>query len=695
MEFVHPEILWGLSALAIPIIIHLLHFRRFRRVAFSQVAFLNAVQKDARAMQRIRHWWVLIIRMLAYAAIIVAFAQPQLPPQNNSVGSESDRDGHAISLYVDNSHSMEGQGEEGQLLQAARNKAAVVVEQFSPTDRFQILTCDFSGKDQKFLTQEQALERIESIRTSQRARGIKEVFARIQSQLTKALDSKRSAYLFSDLQQSTHAFENEMDEPDTTIVWHFIPELAGGSPNIWVDSIWFDEPMRIASRPAALRIRLNHNSSAAVNGIPMNLSINGDRVAIGTFNLVPGLDTDTVLRFNHGDAGIKEGVVSIEDAPIRFDDDWNFGFEVTDNIQVTILSEQSSSETAKSIQRVFGTANGLYNAEIHSRWTPELIAKSKLIILCDWDAQGSGFALEIADFVRKGGSIVFLPKNGQIADNYLFDSLGLPSSGAWVETDDRVRTLQLNHPFFQNMFAEFPERIDLPNAKRIWNRTVASSEEILARTELGRPFLSRCQLDRGQAFIFHVSAEVESSNLTRHALWIPLLLRMAERAYATPINAGEIGSLKRWTLAADVPNIGELKLTQSSSPSKTPSETNESAGDWLPEVRQVPGQIQVLLEGLSINPGHYVLRDQSQSWASIGLNQDRRESNHAAFSLAEYKSFIEKNGWNHVKVLSVTASSLPQVIELSEQGVPLWKAFIIFALIALAIETILLRTWKA
>ena len=695
MEFVHPEILWGLSALAIPIIIHLLHFRRFRRVAFSQVAFLNEVQKDARAMQRIRHWWVLITRMLAYAAIVLAFAQPQLPPQNSSVASGLDRDGHAISLYIDNSHSMEAQGEEGQLLQAARNKAALVVEQFSPTDRFQILTCDFSGKDQKFLTQEQALERIESIRTSQQARGISEVFARMQGQLIKALDSKRSAYLFSDLQQSTHAFENEMDMPDTTINWHFIPELAGGSPNIWVDSIWFDEPMRIALRPAALRIRLSHNSKAAVNGIPMNLSINGDRVAIGTFNLVPGLDTDTVLRFNHGIAGLKEGMVSIEDAPIRFDDDWNFGFEVTDNVQVTVLTKQTNSETASSIKRVFGTTNGLYNAEIHSDWTPELIAKSKLIILCDWEIQGSGFSREIAGFVQNGGSIVYLPSINQSTDSELFNALQLPHSGSWTETDDRVRSIQLNHPFFRNMFAEFPERIDLPNAKRIWNRTTAASEEILARTELGRPFLSRSQLDRGQAFIFHVSADAESSNLSRHALWIPLLLRMAERAYATPINAGEIGSLRRWTLAADVPNIAELRLVQSNNQSRPPSEANERLSEWLPEVRQVPGQIQVLLEGLSIDPGHYDLRDLSHRWATIGLNQDRRESNHEAFSLTDFSSLIEEKGWNHVKLLSVTASSLPQIIEQSEQGVPLWKAFIIFALIALAIETILLRTWKA
>jgi hypothetical protein len=695
MEFVHPEILWGLSALAIPIIIHLLHFRRFRRVAFSQVAFLNEVQKDAKATQRIRHWWVLLMRLLAFAAIIMAFAQPQLPPANGLDSMGVKQNGHAISLYVDNSHSMEAQGEEGQLLQVARNKATLVVEQFNPTDQFQVLTCDFSGKDQKFLTQEQALERIEGIRPSGHAREISEVIARIESQLSNAVDSKRSAYLFSDLQESTHAIADLTESPDTLATWNFVPELAGGAPNIWIDSVWFDEPMRIAGRSAALRMRIQHNSQAAVSSVPMNLTINGERLAIGTFNLVPGLSTDTVMRFTHGTAGLKSGTVSIEDAPIRFDDDWHFGFEVTDRVQITILSERTEDESVQSIERVFQTADGLYAIESHSNWTPELIAQSHLLILTDWRAQGSGFAQEIVDFVEQGGTVAYLPSIDESADESLFSALKLPHTGNWNTTEDRVRSIQLNHPFFRNMFAQFPERIDLPNANKTWNRRPADSEETLAATELGHPFLTRQQIGQGQVFVFHVSANPESSNLTRHALWVPLLLRMAERSYATPINAGEIGSLRRWAIPVDVPEVASLKLVQGTENKRTDASTDETASEWLPEIRQVPGQIEVLLEGLSLSPGHFIVRDLNQSWATIGLNQDRIESNHDAFAPVEYLALIEEKGWSHVNLLNVTTSSLPQIIKQTEQGVPLWKAFIIFSLIALAIETILLRTWKA
>jgi hypothetical protein len=52
MEWVRPEILWGLFAVLIPVLIHLLQLRRFRTVRFSNVSFLENVKKETRSTQR-------------------------------------------------------------------------------------------------------------------------------------------------------------------------------------------------------------------------------------------------------------------------------------------------------------------------------------------------------------------------------------------------------------------------------------------------------------------------------------------------------------------------------------------------------------------------------------------------------------------------------------------------------------------
>src|SRR5687768_6356730 len=99
MKFVHPEILYALSALSIPIIVHLFNFRRFKKVLFSNVEFLKEIKLETQSKSKIKHLLILLSRMIAMACIILAFAQPYIPA-GNSTTRPGDR---AISIYLDNS----------------------------------------------------------------------------------------------------------------------------------------------------------------------------------------------------------------------------------------------------------------------------------------------------------------------------------------------------------------------------------------------------------------------------------------------------------------------------------------------------------------------------------------------------------------------------------------------------------------
>ena len=79
MKFLHPEILWGLSALSIPILVHLFNFRRFKKVQFSNVAFLKDIRQETQSKRILRHLLILAARMLAIACLVLAFAQPYIP----------------------------------------------------------------------------------------------------------------------------------------------------------------------------------------------------------------------------------------------------------------------------------------------------------------------------------------------------------------------------------------------------------------------------------------------------------------------------------------------------------------------------------------------------------------------------------------------------------------------------------------
>jgi hypothetical protein len=79
MIFLYPSVLFFLLALAIPIIIHLFNFRRYKKIYFSNVAFLKNIQTESEKKSKLKHLLVLLSRLLAFAALIVAFSQPYIP----------------------------------------------------------------------------------------------------------------------------------------------------------------------------------------------------------------------------------------------------------------------------------------------------------------------------------------------------------------------------------------------------------------------------------------------------------------------------------------------------------------------------------------------------------------------------------------------------------------------------------------
>jgi Na+/H+ antiporter NhaD/arsenite permease-like protein len=101
MQFLYPLFLTALAALAIPVIIHLFYFRRFKKVYFTNVRFLKNVKEETSARRKVRDLLVLLARMFALAFLVLGFAQPFIGGDDEvQVGNQS------ISIFIDNSFSM-------------------------------------------------------------------------------------------------------------------------------------------------------------------------------------------------------------------------------------------------------------------------------------------------------------------------------------------------------------------------------------------------------------------------------------------------------------------------------------------------------------------------------------------------------------------------------------------------------------
>ncbi|MFM7726413.1 MAG: BatA domain-containing protein, partial [Flavobacteriales bacterium] len=236
MKFVHPEMLWGMLATAVPIIVHLFNFRRFKKVYFSNVEFLREIKQETQSKRNLKHLLILASRMLAIAAIVLAFAQPYIPQP----GVAEKPGGTAVSIYIDNSFSMQGAGKDGAMLDLAKNKALEIVESFGPSDKFQLLTGDFEGRHQRLVSKEEMTSLIQEVDLSPAARKLSEVATRQRDALNTSGLEKRHAFILTDLQNSVTDTEALIN--DTTLRVTVVPELPEIRSNIFIDSVWFETP---------------------------------------------------------------------------------------------------------------------------------------------------------------------------------------------------------------------------------------------------------------------------------------------------------------------------------------------------------------------------------------------------------------------------------------------------------------------
>src|SRR6187399_198171 len=103
MSFLNPILLGGLAAVSVPIIIHLLNRRKFRKVVWAAMKFLqNAVEQNQRRM-RIEDMILLALRCLLLALLALALARPAFKSASSDVFGQSKVTGVII---LDNSYSM-------------------------------------------------------------------------------------------------------------------------------------------------------------------------------------------------------------------------------------------------------------------------------------------------------------------------------------------------------------------------------------------------------------------------------------------------------------------------------------------------------------------------------------------------------------------------------------------------------------
>lgn len=85
MSWLHPALLFGLGLTIVPVVLHLLLRARPKPLIFPALRLLQLRNVQNSRRMRLRHFWLLLLRMLVIAGLVLAIARPSLPPADYSL----------------------------------------------------------------------------------------------------------------------------------------------------------------------------------------------------------------------------------------------------------------------------------------------------------------------------------------------------------------------------------------------------------------------------------------------------------------------------------------------------------------------------------------------------------------------------------------------------------------------------------
>jgi hypothetical protein len=671
MQFLRPEMLWGLLALSVPIAVHLFNFKKQRIVYFPFTSFLKEIKEETQQQSKIKHWIILLLRLLTILAIVFAFAQPTWNQQTNASGKKN------ISIYIDNSFSMENQKDGISLLETAKNKVLDIVFAHGENDNFQIIANEFSGIQQHFVTKDKALDIIQSIQPSPVSRPLSEVLERQQDLLSKKVDYPGAIYHISDFQKS-HLDQFKIPSNfNTPLRW--VPVQNVSTDNVFIDSIYFEIPYHSPEQEEILHVVLKNAGNNPVQNVRCEFSVNQQIKGVTTEELQGQEQKEILFKFTSNGDGIQECKININDQPIVFDNNFYFTYWIEKERPIGIIADKTSNS-----KRVFqNDTHYPISFQQSSNANLNNLINSPIIILENLNNPSSGWVSSIKAKVEDGGTLIVIPpvQENNAAWSNLYAQLNIGMGFEFSSSSVKGDHIDFDHPLFKGVFSK-ADNFQLPSSNGHLNGNWDADVQGLVYYPDGAPMLWIKKIGKGQVFGWNFNTA--ESNVFQHSLFPITMIRCAELS-------GNQQPLY-FTLGQNTPFvIQNLSLGKDE---QITLQLNDSKDKILPLVKSNNRQVSITIGQYINKSGIYKAIQNNQPFYSIGINYNQNESSLQFFNDAELTDLTSQNAWTGIEVINSDVENIGTYVKKLDEGNEIWWYLIIVALIFLFTESLLTGLWK-
>ncbi len=645
MQFKHPEFLYALFLLLIPIIVHLFHLRRFKKEVFTNVKFLKKVESQTRKSSQLKKWLTLLARLFALAAIVFAFAQPFIPNTSQALKEKE------TVVYIDNSFSMQQKGAQGELLKQAVQE----VLQTLPDDMvLSVITNDEEFRNQPLSELKDKLLKIDY---SPVEADFKTISLRAKKIFSQRQETQKQFIAISDFQAKNFKENPQIEEEIQT---DFIQLKGENQVNFSVDSVYFS-----SQNAKDLEIQLS-SSHPVTETLPVSLyKSNKELLAKSSAGFEE--DSTAIAEFSIPEEETNlEGFIEIEDNSLRFDNTLFFSLQKPKKIKILALSE--NKEVENFLHRIYNKTKFDFISLLQDEVDYNKFENADLIVLNELKNIPNGLINILEKHQENGGFITIIPAEKSTLETYnnLLLNLEIGSLKEFQSRDLKITNINFSHPLYADVFDSEVDNFQYPKTKGSFNHNINSGNSVLSFNN-GNDFL----ISYKNTYIFTTSLALENSNFKQSPLIAPTFYNMAKQSLKQPQLAYTLGEKHIINLPISLEKDEVLHLE------------NEK-DKFIPQQRRFNDKVEITLTDLPEKAGTYQVLKQEEKKAQLSFNYNRSENQMIFQDLAEFSnSSLSYDIKDYFKT------------EINKNEVDhLWKWFVIFALIFLIIEVLLLKLLK-
>jgi aerotolerance regulator-like protein/VWA domain-containing protein len=528
VSFLTPWFLVGVSALTIPVLVHLIQRERKRVVQFPSLMFVRRIPYQSVRRRRIRHWALLMLRAAAIALIVAAFARPFLP--RNAAANAATGGSREVVVLLDNSASM-GYGDHWT---RAKDAARNVVRGLGQDDRATLVLFARNAEENMRATSDRPrLEAaVNNAKVSSGATRFGPALKLAESILSRSSMKRREAVLISDFQKAGWSGSDDarLGEGMT------LKTLSVAQPttaNLAVPSVSFARSQFSGQERITVTAGLSNKGEEALKDVPVTLTVDGHEIETGHATVAPHASSSvSFTQFTLATPNVR-GVVRAGTDPLPADNSFYFVLTPGETLSALVVDSGDRSDASLFLTKALSvgtTPHFQVETTSASRLTSASLDKKSVVILNDTIFPPAASGSVLKRFVERGGGLLVVTGDRTSWPSGEADLLPGKLGAAVDRTTGRSGSLgflDYSHPVFEVFKA--PRSGDFSAAHMFRYRAIqpGPGDRVIARYDDGATAAVERKVGAGRVIVWTSTLDDTWTDIAVKPIFLPLVHQLS------------------------------------------------------------------------------------------------------------------------------------------------------------------------